>query len=99
MRNWVEQMTGAGAEMIEAEGIIANEAPDADAQAACEAAGKELTANASVSYTHLYHKTFFSSSFFTFRILHSHYHFKPDKLHFCGQPPPDLPLSAVPHDI
>ena len=39
-------MTGAGAEMIEAEGIIANEAPDADAQAACEAAGKELTANA-----------------------------------------------------
>ena len=34
MRNWVEQMTGAGAEMIEAEGIIANEAPDADAQAA-----------------------------------------------------------------
>ena len=46
MRNWVEQMTGAGAEMIEAEGIIANEAPDADAQAACEAAGKELTANA-----------------------------------------------------
>lgn len=46
MRNWVEQMTGAGAEMIKAEGIIANEAPDADAQAACEAAGKELTANA-----------------------------------------------------
>lgn len=46
MRNWVEQMTGAGAEMIEAEGIIANEAPDADAQAACEAAGKELAANA-----------------------------------------------------
>lgn len=46
MRNWVEQMTGAGAEMIEAEGIIANEAPDADAQAACEAAGKELAVNA-----------------------------------------------------
>ena len=46
MRNWVEQMTGAGAEMIEAEGIIANEAPDADAQAACEAAGKELASNA-----------------------------------------------------
>lgn len=46
MRNWVEQMTGAGAEMIVAEGIIANEAPDADAQAACEAAGKELAANA-----------------------------------------------------
>ena len=46
MRNWVEQMTGAGAEMIEEEGIIANEAPDADAQAACEAAGKALAANA-----------------------------------------------------
>ena len=46
MRNWVEQMTGAGAEMIEAEGIIANEAPDADPQAACEAAGKALAANA-----------------------------------------------------
>ena len=46
MRNWVEQMTGAGAEMIEAEGIIANEAPDADAQAECEAAGKALAANA-----------------------------------------------------
>ena len=37
---------GDGAEMIEAEGIIANEAPDADAQAACEAAGKALAANA-----------------------------------------------------
>ncbi len=46
MRNWGEQLTGAGAEMIEAEGIIANEAPDADAQAACEAAGKALAANA-----------------------------------------------------
>ena len=46
MRNWVEQMTGAGAEMIEEDGIIANEAPDADAQAACEAAGKALAANA-----------------------------------------------------
>ena len=46
MRNWVEQMTGAGAEMLEEEGIIANEAPDADAQAACEAAGKALAANA-----------------------------------------------------
>ena len=39
-------VAAAGAEMIEAEGIIANEAPDADAQAACEAAGKELAANA-----------------------------------------------------
>lgn len=42
MRNWVEQMTGAGAEMIEEEGIIANEAPECDAQAACRAAGKAL---------------------------------------------------------
>lgn len=46
MRNWVEQMTGAGAEMVVAEGVICNEAPDADAQAACEEAGKALAAAA-----------------------------------------------------
>lgn len=42
MRNWVDQMTGAGAEMIEAEGIICNDAPDGDAEAALVAAGKAL---------------------------------------------------------
>lgn len=44
MRTWVEQMTGAGAEMIEAEGVICNEAPDAEAEAALTAAGKALAA-------------------------------------------------------
>lgn len=44
MRNWVEQMTGAGAEMIEPEGVICNEAPDDEAEAALVAAGKELAA-------------------------------------------------------
>lgn len=44
MRTWVEQMTGAGAEMIEPEGVICNEAPDDDAQAALTAAGKALAA-------------------------------------------------------
>lgn len=44
MRNWVDQMTGAGAEMIEPEGVICNEAPDDDAQAALIAAGKALAA-------------------------------------------------------
>lgn len=42
MRNWVEQMTGAGAQMIEAEGIICNDAPDGEAEAALAAAGKAL---------------------------------------------------------
>ena len=46
MRNWVEQMTGAGAEMIEAEGIICNEAPDDEAEAALNAAGQALAAAA-----------------------------------------------------
>lgn len=44
MRNWVEQMTDAGAQMIVAEGVICNEAPDADAQAALVEAGKALAA-------------------------------------------------------
>lgn len=42
MRNWVEQMTGAGAEMIEADGVICNDAPDSDAEEALTAAGKAL---------------------------------------------------------
>ncbi|MCD8325056.1 MAG: flavodoxin domain-containing protein [Clostridiales bacterium] len=44
MRDWVEQMTGAGAEMIEAEGVICNDAPDSDAEEALTAAGKALAA-------------------------------------------------------
>ncbi|MCD7981841.1 MAG: flavodoxin domain-containing protein [Clostridiales bacterium] len=42
MRTWADQMTGAGAEMIVPEGVICNEAPDADAEAALIAAGKAL---------------------------------------------------------
>lgn len=46
MRNWVEELTGAGAEMIEPEGVICNDAPDGDAEAALIAAGKALAAAA-----------------------------------------------------
>ncbi len=46
MRNWAEQMTEAGAEMIEAEGVICNDAPDGDAEEALNAAGKALAAAA-----------------------------------------------------
>ncbi len=46
MRNWAEQMTEAGAEMIEAEGVICNDAPDGDAEEALVAAGKALAAAA-----------------------------------------------------
>lgn len=44
MRNWVEQMTDAGAVMIEPEGVICNEAPDGEAEEALTAAGKALAA-------------------------------------------------------
>ena len=42
MRNWAERMKAAGAELVRAEGIIANEAPDGEAIEACEKAGREL---------------------------------------------------------
>ncbi len=42
MRNWAEQMSEAGAEMIVPEGVICNEAPDAEAEAALNAAGKAM---------------------------------------------------------
>lgn len=42
MRNWVEQMTGAGAQMIDMDGVIANEAPAGDDEAHCVEAGKLL---------------------------------------------------------
>lgn len=42
MRDWEERMTAAGAEIVGREGVIANEAPDEDAIAACKALGKEL---------------------------------------------------------
>lgn len=42
MRSWAERMKASGAVLIREEGIIANETPDEDALAECEAAGKEL---------------------------------------------------------
>lgn len=42
MRNWVEQVTGTGAQMIDMDGVIANEAPVGDDEAHCREAGKLL---------------------------------------------------------
>lgn len=42
MRNWVERMQNAGAEVVNGEGTICMEAPDDDAVAACKALGKAL---------------------------------------------------------
>lgn len=44
MRNWVERMEAAGAQIIGGEGLIANESPDDDAQDACRAFGKQIAA-------------------------------------------------------
>lgn len=42
MRNWEERMKNAGAELITGEGIITNEAPDAEAVEALKAAGRAM---------------------------------------------------------
>lgn len=42
MRNWCERMAGAGAKLVEAEGVIANEAPGEEEKKACREAGKKL---------------------------------------------------------
>lgn len=42
MRTWAERMKAAGAILVREEGVIANETPDDDAIAQCEAAGKDL---------------------------------------------------------
>lgn len=42
MRDWVERMQNAGANIITGEGIIANNEPDDEAKAACSGAGREL---------------------------------------------------------
>ncbi|MBC5687398.1 flavodoxin [Mediterraneibacter sp. NSJ-55] len=42
MRDWASRMKNAGAVLVRGEGIIANEAPDDEALAECENAGKEL---------------------------------------------------------
>ena len=44
MREWVDRMTAAGASVIDGEGLIAHEAPDEEAVAACNELGKKLAA-------------------------------------------------------
>ena len=44
MRTWVDRMVEAGATIIGGEGIIANNEPDGDAEAALKAVGAELAA-------------------------------------------------------
>ena len=43
MRNWAERVTAAGAKLV-GEGLTVNDAPDADAVAACEELGKTAAA-------------------------------------------------------
>ncbi len=42
MRDWVDRMTVAGATVVGGEGLMCNEAPDADAVEACKKLGAEL---------------------------------------------------------
>lgn len=42
MRDWCERCKAAGAKVIGGEGVIANDAPDADALARCRALGEAL---------------------------------------------------------
>ena len=42
MRDWVERMTGAGATVVNGEGLIAHETPGDDDIAACKELGKQL---------------------------------------------------------
>ena len=42
MRDWEERMTGAGAVVINGEGLICQEAPDDDAIEQCKELGKQL---------------------------------------------------------
>lgn len=42
MRDWTARMTAAGATVVNGEGLMCHEAPDADALAECEALGKQL---------------------------------------------------------
>ena len=44
MRTWVDRMQKAGATVVGDEGVMANEAPDEAAKAACEDLGKKLAA-------------------------------------------------------
>lgn len=42
MRDWEERMSGAGATVLNGEGLICQEAPDADTLSACEELGRQL---------------------------------------------------------
>ena len=44
MRDWVERAQGDGAQVLNGEGLICNEAPDEDVQAACRKPGADLAA-------------------------------------------------------
>ena len=44
MRVWVERAQGDGAQVLNGEGLICNEAPDDDVQAACRKLGADLAA-------------------------------------------------------
>ena len=44
MRSWEDRVRDAGATLVGGEGVIANEAPDEDAQAACEQLGEAVAA-------------------------------------------------------
>ena len=44
MRSWEDRVRAAGATLVGGEGVIANEAPDEDAQAACEKLGEAVAA-------------------------------------------------------
>ena len=44
MRDWVERAQGDGAQVFSGEGLICNEAPDDDVQAACRKLGADLAA-------------------------------------------------------
>ncbi len=46
MRDWADRMKNAGAVLVRAEGVIANEAPDNEALEECRVAGKDLAAGA-----------------------------------------------------
>ena len=41
---WVERAQGDGAQVLNGEGLICNEAPDEDVQAACRKLGADLAA-------------------------------------------------------
>lgn len=44
MRDWADRMSGAGATVVNGEGLICQEAPDKSVLAECESLGKQLAA-------------------------------------------------------